>query len=171
MIKTLTLVFLLSTTPIGELRIGIPYGILHNINPYLTFTAAITGNAIPILLLIYILPKIENRMQIWVDQYQNQAKIQSNKLQNIYFKIKSIFFKIYIWYKNHTKKKYSKTFLKIGALALTLFVAIPMPITGVWTGTLAAHIFNVPKKYSIPSIAAGMIISGIIVSFITINLY
>jgi uncharacterized membrane protein len=50
------------------------------------------------------------------------------------------------------------------ALGLMLFVAIPLPVTGAWTGTVAAFIFQIKRKYAFPSIIAGVCIAGVIVS-------
>jgi len=58
--------------------------------------------------------------------------------------------------------------LKWGKLALVIFVAIPLPLTGAWTGSLAAFLFGFKKKEAFWLIVLGVLIAGIIVSFLTI---
>ena len=53
---------------------------------------------------------------------------------------------------------------KYGALGLILFVAIPLPITGAWTGCVAAFLFGVRKRWAVACIAAGVLIAGVIVT-------
>ena len=57
--------------------------------------------------------------------------------------------------------------MKYGALGLTLFVAIPLPVTGAWTGSLAAIMFDIKPRYAFPAIILGVTIAGIVVSMIT----
>jgi uncharacterized membrane protein len=45
-----------------------------------------------------------------------------------------------------------------------LFVAVPLPMTGGWTGILAAHIFGIRAKYAIPAVTAGVVVAGIVVT-------
>ena len=54
--------------------------------------------------------------------------------------------------------------MKYGAIGLALFVAIPLPVTGAWTGSLAAIVFDIKPKYAFPAIVLGVTIAGIIVS-------
>jgi len=143
--------FLISTTPIGELRAGIPFGIYQGIPSILTFISAIAGNMVPVFFLLWGLPKAEN----FLDQ-----KINKKSLSN----------KIYYWYCEKTKKKHTKRFKRLGALALITFVAIPLPITGAWTGSLAAHIFKIPPKKALPLIFLGIIIAGIIILLLTLQI-
>ena len=78
------------------------------------------------------------------------------------------------WYVNLFDKFVEKTRHKIeekinrfGYLGVALFVAIPLPITGAWTGTLGAWIFGLHKRKTIAAVILGVTISGLIVSFIT----
>ena len=52
-------------------------------------------------------------------------------------------------------------------MALTLFVAVPLPVTGVWTGTLAAFIFGIPWRKAWPHLVAGLLIAATIVTLVT----
>jgi len=75
------------------------------------------------------------------------------------------------WYKNlferfvdRAREKVKKEVDKYGYLGLLVFVAIPLPVTGAWTGALGAWILGMERKKAIPAIAAGVLIAGIIVS-------
>ena len=77
------------------------------------------------------------------------------------------------WYKNiferfieKTRKKIGDKINKYGYLGVTLFVAIPLPVTGAWTGTLGAWIFGLKKRKTIPAVILGVAISGLIMSLI-----
>ncbi|MBC8450752.1 small multi-drug export protein, partial [bacterium] len=50
------------------------------------------------------------------------------------------------------------------ALGLVLFVAIPLPVTGGWTGAVAAFLFGIRRRYAIPAILLGIMLAGLIVS-------
>jgi len=56
---------------------------------------------------------------------------------------------------------------KYGAIGLTLFVAIPLPITGALTGCVAAMLFKKKFLYALPAIICGVLLAGIVVSFLT----
>jgi uncharacterized membrane protein len=55
---------------------------------------------------------------------------------------------------------------KYEALGLSLFVAIPLPVTGAWTGCVIAYLFGIPKRLAIPAIALGVMIAGALVTLI-----
>jgi uncharacterized membrane protein len=140
-------VFLLAMTPIGELRISIPMGIaVFNLNAYLVFFISILGNIIPAIFILLFLKKVsvffEKKCQIWKN--------------------------FIIWWEERTRRNHSKKIQKYGFMGLTLLVAIPLPITGAYTGALLAILMDLPFKKSLLSIFTGIFIAGIIVSFIVI---
>jgi len=77
--------------------------------------------------------------------------------------------RFFIWLFERTRKKHSKKFEYWGALALISFVAIPLPMTGVWSGAVAAFVFGVPYKKSVLMISIGAVIAGLIVSLVTLG--
>lgn len=77
--------------------------------------------------------------------------------------------KFFNWLFNRTRKKTQAKIEKYGSLALILFVAIPLPYTGAWTGSLAAWLFGIPFKKSILNIFIGILIAGIIVTVTTLS--
>ena len=68
----------------------------------------------------------------------------------------------------HTRKKTKKSIEKWESLALIIFVAIPLPVTGAWTGSLAAYLFGLDFKKSLLCIFIGICIAAFIVSIATI---
>ena len=62
-----------------------------------------------------------------------------------------------------------RRFHTYGDMALVLLVAIPLPMTGAWTGSMAAWVFNIPARRAIPLIGLGVVIAGIIVTALTLS--
>lgn len=73
------------------------------------------------------------------------------------------------WLFERTRQKLQLKVDKYGVWTLALFVAIPLPVTGAWTGTVAAFIFGLSKPKAMLAIAAGLIISALIVTLITMT--
>jgi uncharacterized membrane protein len=142
-------IFLTAMTPIGELRASIPLGlsILHQ--PWLlVFVVSVIGNMIPPVFILWLFPKISR----WL--------MSHSKLMN----------KFLTWLFERTRKKTRDKIEKYGDLALIIFVAIPLPNTGAWTGTLAAWLFGIPMKRALPNVFYGVLIAGVIVTLITTGL-
>lgn len=138
-------VFFTAMTPIGEIRAAIPLGLgFYKLNLYSVFIIAVIGNLIPAVIIINILEPL--------------SKFLMRK-----FRPASRFFN---WLFNRTRRKYSKKFEKYSGFALTVFVGIPLPVTGAWTGALIAFVFGIPPKRAILDIFLGIIMAGIIVTII-----
>ena len=139
---------LISMTPVGELRAGIPIGIeVFNLSPLHAFIVALIGNAIPALLVIFGLEALTQ----WCDKNVKWC----HKI------MKKIF--------ERTEKKFQGKYARYGAVALFIFTAIPFPMTGVWTASIAAVLFRIHYRYSLPAILLGMLVAGIIVTFVTLG--
>lgn len=140
-------VFLLSMTPVGELRLSIPMGIaVFGLNAYLVYFVSIIGNIIPAIFILLFLKKIS---LIFAKKWEFLAKLLS-------------------WWEKRTKTNHSEKIQKYGFLGLTLLVAIPLPITGAYTGALLATLMDLPFKKSLFAIFTGIVIAGLIVTFIVI---
>lgn len=141
-------VFLLSMTPLGELRISIPIGIfIYGMKPLSVFLISILGNFIPAFLILICLKKVSEYL--------------SSKF--------TFFHKIFSWWENNTKKNHLEKINSLGLMGLIMFVGIPLPMTGAWTGALLATLMNLPLKKSVPAILAGIIMAGIIVSTLILS--
>lgn len=139
-------IFFSSMLPITELRGAIPLAIVvYNMPAWTAFLWAVLGNLIPIIFIIIGLDLLINKFLI----------------HKIY-----IFNRFFTWLFERTRKKHSKKVEKWGDLALLLFVAIPLPGTGAWTGALIAFVFGISLKRAFPLISLGVIIAGILVTLI-----
>ena len=132
-------VVVLSALPISELRGGIPLGIALGFSPAKAYILAVIGNFIPVIpLLCFLQPLVE-------------------KLRHIGF-----IHRFFEWFFERTRKK-ATLIERFEALGLILFVAIPLPITGAWTGCAAATLFKIRFRYALMAVTAGIIIAGFIV--------
>ena len=136
----------LGLAPISELRGAIPTGIFMGLNPYLVILISVMANLLIIPLVYFFLTFIHD------------------KLLNIKF-YKTTFNK-YIESKRGKLEKYIGT--KWEFVALMLFVAIPLPVTGAYTGTLLAWFFKLEKKETYLALSLGVLIAATIITTITI---
>ncbi|MFH1655429.1 MAG: small multi-drug export protein [Candidatus Omnitrophota bacterium] len=140
-------IILIAAAPVVELRGAVPLGmyLLGSEHYIKIFLLAILGNFLPIIPLLLLLGPV------------------SNKLRRFF-----IWRKFFDWFFERTRRK-ATLVEKYEALGLMLFVAIPLPITGVWTGAVAATLFKVRFRYAVLAITAGMIIAGIIVTLVSLG--
>lgn len=136
--------FLISMVPIIELRGALPVATGAGLVWYIALPVAIIGNIIPAPFIIIFIKKIFAWMR----------------------KTNGIFGKIV---EKLEAKAFSKREVidKYGPWGLWLFVAIPLPGTGAWTGALIAALLDIPLKKSFPAIAVGVLTAGIIMSFVS----
>jgi len=142
------LTFLLALLPVVELRGAIPIALgVFDLGIVSAFAWAWFGSIIPGIILVYGLGFISDTLS----------------------RYSSFFKKFFTWWFERTHRRFWERFQKLGSLALILFVAIPLPVTGVWTGSVAAFLFGVKKPKAVLLIAVGSFIAGIIVSLIYIG--
>lgn len=135
---------LVSMVPIIELRGGVPFGTALGLAPGAALVAAIIGNMLPIpFIIVYI-----RRIFLWMRR-------KSPKLNTLVDKLEK---KAHLKGQKVTKYKY---------IGLWLFVAIPLPGTGAWTGALVAAFLNMPLRKALPSIFLGVVTAGLIMTFAT----
>ena len=141
-------VLLFAALPIVELRGAIPFAIITlEMDVIRAVIYSIIGNMIPVFFLLTLLPMFE-------------------RLGRRYSKL---FDKAITWWFNRVQKKHEKTFLRWGALTLIILVAIPLPATGAWTGSVAAHLFKINTIPAFFYIAIGVIIAAGLVTLLTIG--
>jgi uncharacterized membrane protein len=137
------LTILIASSPFAELRGAIPTAVLIWGFPISkAFILSIIGNFLPVIPLLLF----------W--------NFLAEKLSDRFY----YFNRLFAWLSDRTIKHHSYRFDKWESLALLLFVAIPFPLTGAWSGTLAAFIFGIPIKRASIMILIGILISGTIVS-------
>ncbi|MBQ4119789.1 MAG: small multi-drug export protein [Clostridia bacterium] len=140
----LIITFLVSMVPIVELRGGVPIATGMGLEWYIALPVAIIGNIIPAPFIIIFIKKIFS----WMSG-------KKGFLARIVVKME--------------EKAYSKkdTIEKYGPWGLWLFVAIPLPGTGAWTGALIAAMMGISLKKAFPAIATGVVTAGIIMAFVS----
>ena len=134
-------VFFLSLVPTFEGRYAIVYGIGTGYPLWETLLAASLGVLTLSLVLPAVLPYID-RFMLWLE------KTPLRKVAHLY-----------LYYIERVRKKAHPYVEKWGFIGLTIFVAIPLPGTGVWTGALAAYIFAVEKRQTVPALILGGLLS------------
>ncbi len=134
----------LSLLPISELRGAIPYAIANGLSPVFTWFYCVILNA-AVGPLVYIFLSTFHKLLIKFNWYKN----------------------LFEKFVEKTRHKVENKVKKYGYLGITLFVAIPLPITGAYTGTLGSWILGLEPKKTFLSVLIGVIISGTIVLTIT----
>ncbi len=134
------IVMLIGALPVLELRWAIPQALYWQMPIVKAFWLSVAGNIIIIAPVLFLLEPV------------------SVKLRR--FKFWSRFFDSF---SERTRKK-ANLIQKYEALGLAIFVAVPLPGTGAWTGCLAASLFKIRFRYAFMAIAAGVLGAGLIVS-------
>ncbi|MEM0088666.1 MAG: small multi-drug export protein [Archaeoglobaceae archaeon] len=138
-------VILISALPIFELRAGIPVAIYYGFKPWEAYTLAIFGNFLPVPFLLLLL----------------------NKLLEIAKRFRTLW-AIYEFIHIRVERR-REIVEKYGYLGLTLFVAIPLPMTGAWTASLLAFLLGLNNLKASIAILLGILIAGIIVLIPTVG--
>lgn len=150
MFKYCLITFLFSMIPIFELRGAIPYAVMfHDIHPAAAYAIAVVGNMLPVPF-IYLFAR---KILLWG-------------------KDKKYIGKFFTFCLNKGEKGGQKLQKKGGRglfIALMLFVGIPLPVTGAWTGTLAASILDMDFKKCMLAVFCGVLIAGVIVSLVVLG--
>ena len=135
---------IMGATPIVELRGAIPFGLALGLDPVSCYIAAVIGNCIPIPFIILFIEhvflwmrKMSPKFGALVDKLEKRAEEKSDVVQ-----------KYALW-------------------GLVILVAIPLPGTGAWTGSLVAALMNIPLRKSGPACVLGVLIAGVIVMAIS----
>ena len=138
---------LVSMIPVLELRGGIPFGVGLGLHPLKAWAVCVLGNMIPVPLIIVYIRRIFQwlraafpRLGNFIDSLERKAHLKG------------------------------RTVLKYRYLGLFLFVALPLPGTGGWTGALVAAFLNMRLKNAFFSIFSGLVVAGFIVTLLTSSL-
>lgn len=138
------LTLLVSMVPVIELRGGIPFGVAAGLPVWAAYLAAVLGNLLPVPFIVVYIRR--------VFQFMRQHMPRLNRLVDRMEK------------KAHLK---SASVMKYQYLGLAIFVAIPLPGTGAWTGALVAAFLDMRLKNAMPSIAGGVLSAGLIISILS----
>lgn len=137
---------IVSMIPVIELRGAIPVGVSLGMPVWQAAIISIIGNMIPVPFIIAFIRVIFN----WL-------RTKSEKMRRLVEKLEGM------------ANKRAEKVIKYEFFGLLLFVAIPLPGTGAWTGALIAAMLNMRMKNALPSIFIGVCIAGLIVSLATLG--
>ena len=143
-ISKIIMTVLISMVPVIELRGAIPIAVANGLELHIAIIASIIGNMIPVPFIILFMRKIFD----WL-------RTKSARWDRIVTKMEK------------RAEKKAEVVRKSTFWGLAFFVGIPLPGTGAWTGAMIAAVLQMPLKRAIPSIAIGVLMAGLIVSFIT----
>lgn len=147
-LNVLLIAMLWSISPAGESKVGIPYAIINDANIYLTLVLCLAAN-------ILVFPFL----MLFLD-YANR-----------YFFRFLLYKKMAVYIARKAKNGAGKGVAKYGFWGLMIFVAIPLPGTGIWAGTIAAYIFKIDRKKAFYANMIGITLSSIIVWGTTVIAY
>ena len=139
-------IFLVSLMPILELRGGMIAAALLGVPCGRAFLICLAGNLLPLPFILWLIHPFFN----WLRRTKHLKKVAD-------------------WLERKTEKNKDKI-LKYEIFGLLLFVAIPLPGTGGWTGSLVAAMLDMPIKKSLPTVCAGVLIAGFIMAAVTYGL-
>ncbi len=130
-------IFFMAMVPIVELRGAIPFGIFGlGMNPFLVFVIAVLGNLTPNIFILWTLPHV-------AEPLRKRIKFVDKFLKK-------------------THDKHSADFKEKGSVFIVLFVGVPIPGSGSWTGSLLAYLFDLGMKKSLICISLGVAMAGVI---------
>ena len=144
--------FFISMVPVVELRLGLPYGIALGLDYWLALWAAVLGNMLPVPFVYFFARKF--------------LKWGANK---------QLIGRICTFFLEKGEKAGKKLTAKTGRyglfLALLLFVGIPIPGTGAWTGTLAASFLDMGFKSTVAAVCLGVVLAGCIMALASVGVF
>ncbi|MDI9609352.1 MAG: small multi-drug export protein [Candidatus Verstraetearchaeota archaeon] len=140
--------FILAMSPVVESRGAIPYGVLAGVEPNSVILLSIAGNILPVPFLLLVLSKME---QLII------ARPEKSWLRALYLR-----------YIGSLRRKTKAKIDRYGFFGVMLFVAVPVPGSGAWTGSLLAHLFGLEKKGAFIAIIFGTVEAALIIyAFVT----
>ena len=143
MVEKIGWVLLLSISPISELRGGIPVGILkYELNPLLVFLIAVTANALIFFPVFFVLRLFYDRLLYRIPLFDK--------------------------YLDGLRKRGKPKVDKYGFWGLALFVGVPLPLTGAYTGTILAWLLGMDWRKAFGAVGLGVVLAGVVVFLITL---
>ena len=144
-IKEIFWTMLVSALPVAELRVGIPVGIAHGLPPALAFFCAVLGNLLPVPFIVLLVRQVfawlkkSRRLGPPIERLERRAHLKGSMVR-----------RYRLW-------------------GLLVLVAIPLPGTGAWTGALVAALLDIRLRQALPTIAAGVVIAGLLVLWVSLG--
>ena len=137
---------IIGSLPVSELRGAIPIGIALGDLPWQTaWLFAVIGNALPVAPLLFGLEPVSEWLRRW-----------------------PVWERFFTWLFARTRRR-GGLIEKYGAWGLILFVSIPLPVTGAWTGCAAAFVFGIRPMRALPLVFGGILIASVVVTLATMG--
>jgi len=133
---------LAAALPVSELRGAIPLAIgVYGYDPWQAYLLAVLGNLLPVVPLLLFLGPVSD----WLRRF-------------------TFWDKFFTWLFSRTRRKYIREHESFSLTALALFVAVPLPVTGAWTGCAIAFLVGFRFWPAFVAISAGVLLAGVIVT-------
>ena len=142
------LVFIISLMPLLELRGGLIAAALLGLNPVPSYVISIIGNLLPIPFILLLINKVLEWMKV------SKVKFFNSVANWLFEKV----------------DKHKGRIEKYGYLGVVLFVGIPLPGTGAWTGSLISCVLGLERKKTFGCIIIGMLMASVIMMFLSFGL-
>lgn len=139
---------LMAMTPVGELRLSLPVAVLVFHFPiWKAVLLSVIGNAIPAMIIL-----------LFAKRFHEYINKKSGLLSSGWLKAL-----------HRAQEKFAGDYEKFGLIGLMIFIGIPLPMTGAWTGALAAFVFGIPFRKAWPFVLGGIIISSFLTLLVTVG--
>lgn len=136
--------FLFSLSPLGEARVGIPFGMVKGLHPLVAYVVGTTANLLVFPLFHYLLNTFDKKLWRFKAYRSRSVKMIRNAKNGVGAKIH-----------------------KYGFWGLMIFVMIPLPFTGAYMGVIAGRVLNVETRSAFKAISIGVIISSTLIALAT----
>jgi uncharacterized membrane protein len=140
-INSLFFTALISMVPVAELRGAIPFALVRGVHPVAAYAVAVLANILVVPVAYFFLTTINKHLLAF-----------------------PLYARLFHRIVERARSKTAHRVQRWGPFGLALFVAIPLPVTGAYTGTLAAWLFGLDRKKAFASIALGVLTAGVIVT-------
>jgi uncharacterized membrane protein len=127
--------------PFGEARLGIPYAVFNNVHIMIAFAVGLIGNLLVYPFFMWLLDRFDKKL--WAYSFYRKGTIRFSRM---------------------AKKSMGDKIEKYGFWGLMVFVMVPLPGTGAYSGTIAAAIFKIERKKAFLAISLGAFISCVIMA-------
>ena len=142
MFYDLLVTFLISISPLGEARLGIPYAVAKGIPVPIAFITGVAANLLVYPVFVSLINAFN--VKLWPNRIYKKGVVKFSRI---------------------AKKKASNSIEKYGFWGLMVIVMIPLPGTGAYLGTIAAAIFKIERKKAFWAISIGVVIACVIMTF------
>ena len=138
--KDLIIAALWSISPVGEAKVGIPYGLLNGVNIYLVLVVCFLANVMVFPIMMFFLNTINKYLLRW-----------------------HLYKKAALFIARRAKMGSGDQIRKYGFYGLIFFVMLPVPGTGVYAGSIASYLFKIERKKAFVANTIGIFLSSVII--------